>query len=123
MAGMTTMTSSWVPGDSLALRLVLVRHALGVSQREAAARCGLTFGEWQSIEAGRKARGLDEKVAKISDSLGVDRMWLMWGGPLGTGPYPGGPRGGNTAQPVTKEYPGTIPDGFAPLLTPFLRAA
>jgi transcriptional regulator with XRE-family HTH domain len=84
---MSTQTDhGWVPEDTLANRLVLVRRSLGMTQRVAAEKCGLTFGEWQSLEEGRAARGLDVKVARISSALGVDRDWLIWGGPLGGGP-------------------------------------
>lgn len=70
----------WRPEDTLASRLLLVRHELHISQREAAERTGLTFGEWQSMENGAAARGLDRKVSAIASGLGVDRNWLMWGG-------------------------------------------
>lgn len=73
-------TAPWRPGDTLASRLLLVRHELHISQREAAERSGLTFGEWQSMENGAAARGLDRKVSAIAGGLGVDRNWLMWGG-------------------------------------------
>jgi transcriptional regulator with XRE-family HTH domain len=77
---MTTQPAhGWVPEDNLATRLVLVRRQLGLTQRQAAERTGLTFGEWQSMEDGRQARGIDQKVARISLALGVDRDWLMWG--------------------------------------------
>jgi transcriptional regulator with XRE-family HTH domain len=81
---MTVQTDDggWIPQDTLALRLILVRRVLGLSQRAAAAQCDLTFGEWQSMEAGSAARGVAEKVTKISAATGVDRDWLMWGGPL-----------------------------------------
>ena len=79
---MSAMTHGWVPDDTLASRLVLVRRQCGLSQRAAAELCGLTFREWQSLEDGRAARGLDVKVRAISQALGVDRDWLMWGGAL-----------------------------------------
>lgn len=72
----------WIPEDSLALRLFLVRKQLGLSQRQAALKTGVSYGSWQSMEDGRQARGVDTKVAKICAALGVDREWLMWGGPL-----------------------------------------
>lgn len=60
-----------------------------LSQRAAAEQCGLTFGEWQSMELGRAARRLDVKIKQIAMALGVDRDWLMWGGPLdGDSPGP-----------------------------------
>lgn len=71
-----------IPVDTLAARLVLVRRQLGLTQREAAERCGLTFGEWQSMEDGRQARGLNSKIQRIALGLRVNRNWLMWGGPL-----------------------------------------
>lgn len=76
-----------IPRDTLALRVRIAREELGLSQRAAAAQCGLTFGEWQSIEAGREARGLDHKVARIATGLDYDRDWLMWGGPLDDGSH------------------------------------
>ncbi|SID46392.1 Uncharacterised protein [Mycobacteroides abscessus subsp. abscessus] len=82
---MTVMTEAhvgWVPSDSLANRLVLVRQERKLSQRAAADQCGLTFGEWQSMELGRAARRVNVKVRQIAMALGVDRDWLMWGGPL-----------------------------------------
>lgn len=78
----TTQTHGWVPDDNLASRLILVRRQLGLTQRAAAERCGLTFGEWQGLENGLQARGIPSKVARISEALGVDRDWLLWGGAL-----------------------------------------
>ncbi|HEY5985163.1 MAG TPA: helix-turn-helix transcriptional regulator, partial [Streptosporangiaceae bacterium] len=76
---------AWIPADTLAARLVLVRRELKLSQREAAERCGITFGSWQGMEDGeRQVRGLNDKVAAISEALGVDKNWLMWGGALRT---------------------------------------
>lgn len=71
-----------VPRDTLALRVRIAREERGLSQRAAAELCKLTFGEWQSIESGRAARGIDRKIARIAEGLDYDRDWLMWGGPL-----------------------------------------
>lgn len=78
----TQPTERWIPVDSLATRILLVRTTLGLSQREAAARTGIPYGSWQSMEDGRSPRDLPSKIARISITLGVDRDWLMWGGPL-----------------------------------------
>lgn len=59
-----------------------MRAEKGLSQREAAAAIGITQREWQGMEGGRAARHVDQKVAKIAATLGVDRDWLMWGGVL-----------------------------------------
>lgn len=87
---MTIMTEGERPRDTLPLRLVIMRTERGVSQREAALMCGLTYGEWQSIEAGRKAGSLDQKVTRIAKGLRYDRDWIMWGGPLAPNPPDGG---------------------------------
>lgn len=72
----------WVPEDSFALRLAMTRFRLGVSQEEAAKRTGLKASTWATWETGARPRGMDLVVQKISDGLGVDRGWLMFGGPL-----------------------------------------
>lgn len=71
-----------VPEDTLAMRVGVARRERRLSQRAAAEQCGLTFGEWQGIEDGRKVTELDRKVAQIADGLDYDRDWLMWGGPM-----------------------------------------
>lgn len=76
---------------TIANRLVLVRNERGLSQRAAAAMCGITFGEWQGMESGRATRRLDMKVRQIAMALGVDRDWLMWGGALEQEKPPPGP--------------------------------
>lgn len=76
-----------IPEDSFALRLVIIRQVLDLTQAEAAARCGLDDGSWSNWENGTKPRGMDAVVEKIVTALGVDRDWLMWGGPLRTGRF------------------------------------
>jgi transcriptional regulator with XRE-family HTH domain len=105
-----------VPRDTLAVRLIVVRHEMGWSQREAAEHTGVPYGVWQGMESGRETRGLDQHIDKIARVTGYKRDWLMWGGPLGhTGPPPvddpaGGGAGGlvdpgedeTGSDPVTK---------------------
>ena len=76
------LPDGWRPVDSIATRVKLVRDRLGVSQREFALLTGLTYGEVQSLENGAAARHEVDKVAKIAKATGVDREWLLWGGPL-----------------------------------------
>jgi transcriptional regulator with XRE-family HTH domain len=76
-----------IPEDTFGLRLIIVRRALGLSQQEAAERCGLDDGSWSNWESGTKPRGLDEVVRTIAERLHVDRDWLMWGGPLRSGSF------------------------------------
>ena len=106
---MSTQTAhGWVPDDTLANRLVLVRRQVGLSQRAAAERAGLTFGEWQGMEDGRSVRGLDVKVRQVSMALGVDRDWLMWGG--GGGSELGRP-GTLTREDAASESKCALPSG------------
>lgn len=67
---MAPVTERRVPRDTLAVRLKIVRHELGYSQREAAERTGVPFGVWQGMESGRETRNLGEHVAKISAATG-----------------------------------------------------
>lgn len=74
----------YVPVDSVAARVRILRAGLRLDQREAADRCGLTYGEWQGIEDGRAVRDLPRKLLAISRGLAVDGLpvsmdWLMWG--------------------------------------------
>jgi len=91
---MTTVTRihARVPLDTLAGRLVLLRHELGWTQRDAVHETGVPYGVWQGMETGRETRGLDRHVVAIAAASGYDRDWLMWGGALGTpeDPHPGG---------------------------------
>lgn len=71
--------AAWVPETTFASRLVLLRHHLGLTQVEAAAKCGLDDGSWSNWERGGKPRGMDQVVEKIAETFNVDRNWLMWG--------------------------------------------
>lgn len=79
----TQPIEKWIPPDTLAHRVLLVRTSLGLTQRQAAERCGIGFGTWQGMETGRSPHDMAGKISRISMALGVDREWLMWGGPLG----------------------------------------
>lgn len=57
-------------------------HVGNITIREAAARCGLNYATWSNWERGMEPRGLLAVVDKISQGLGVDRDWLLFGGPL-----------------------------------------
>ncbi|QCG77778.1 immunity repressor [Gordonia phage Reyja] len=74
---------------------------MGLTMKQAAERVGtdvITERGWQSIEEGRSPRQLDVKVKRIALALGVDRDWLMWGGPLGNDGGTGGD--GNGPSPI-----------------------
>lgn len=76
---MTAPATKRRPKDTLALRLLGMRHELGLSQREASMRTGVPFGTWQGMESGRSTRDLAKHIQAISSELGYDRDWLMWG--------------------------------------------
>ncbi len=73
----------WVPEDSFATRLLVVRRTRGLSQAEAARRCDLDDGSWSNWENGTMPRDFLSVVTKISNGLGVDPRYLMPG--LSTG--------------------------------------
>lgn len=76
-----------IPEDSFAVRLVVLRKHLGLTQGQAADLCDLDDGSWSNWENGTKPQGMDRIVGKISEALHVDRDWLMWGGGLRTGSF------------------------------------
>lgn len=72
-----------VPEDSYAHRLMLARaHAGHLSIREAAEKCGLNYASWANWERGTRSRTMVEDAEAISEGLGIDRDWLLHGGPL-----------------------------------------
>ena len=90
-------TANWVPGDSFALRLIILRHELGLTQREAAVRCGLDDGSWSNWENGANPRNMAKVVQQIHSATGVYMPWLMWGVmPDGEGSSILSPEGGDT---------------------------
>lgn len=77
-----TTEEPFIPEDTFAVRLVIIRNALHLTQKEAAERCGLDDGSWSNWENGSKPRDMARVIESICSNLGVDRDWLMWGGPL-----------------------------------------
>jgi hypothetical protein len=73
-----------IPPDEFRYRVLLARTHAGLTTREAADLCGTTSASWSNWERGMKPRDLLDVVERISEGLGVDRDWLMWGGPLST---------------------------------------
>lgn len=79
-----------VPLDTVANRLMLSRaHAGHMSIRQAADVTGLGRGSWQNWERGVSTPRVDH-LKVIANALGVDLMWLAFGGPLAA-PQDGGP--------------------------------
>lgn len=76
----------WIPkpptDSTFADRLRLVRwHMGGISQREAAERCGVKRATWSSWEMNpeRSPRNVNEIARRIHDAFGVDLYWLAFG--------------------------------------------
>jgi transcriptional regulator with XRE-family HTH domain len=97
-------TKRAIPADTFAARLMLARaHAGHLSIREAADRCGLGRGAWTNWERGALPVGEGQIVKIISESLGVDRDWLLFGGPLAQ-PERRGPRTITRRRTLNKTY-------------------
>jgi transcriptional regulator with XRE-family HTH domain len=72
-----------VPSDTFDHRLMLARsHAGRLTIQEAAAKCGVTHQSWSNWERGRIPRDKVEVADAIAEGLGIDRDWLLHGGPL-----------------------------------------
>lgn len=81
-----------VPEDTFGVRLAIVRVFAGnLTIQQAAERCGLVDQSWSNWERGSKPRDLLDVANAISEGLGIDRDWLLFGGPLTT-PEPAGRR-------------------------------
>jgi len=100
MLDMSTVTHLHpkIAADTLAARLLLLRHEMGWSQRKAATLTGVPYRVWQGMESGLETRGLDRHVVAIAAASGYDRDWLMWGGPLSDPTSPTTPDAGSVTR-------------------------
>ncbi len=74
-----------IPVDSFGNRLKLARaHAGHLSIREAADLCHIGRGAWTNWERGARPADIIDVSAVVACRLGVDRDWLLFGGPLAT---------------------------------------
>jgi transcriptional regulator with XRE-family HTH domain len=72
-----------IPADTFEARLMLARlHAGRLSIRKAADRCGFGHESWSGWERGRLPQDKAEVARVVSERLGVDLDWLLWGGQL-----------------------------------------
>lgn len=71
-----------IPADQFRYRVLLARLDAGLTTHQAADLCGTNSASWSNWERGVKPRDLLDVVERISAGLGVDRDWLLFGGPL-----------------------------------------
>lgn len=72
-----------VPIDSFAVRLAIIRAALGgLNISAAAAQCGLDDENWRRWEKGQLPRDQGAVARKVAAATGFDYVWIMAGGPL-----------------------------------------
>lgn len=72
-------TSSWVPPDTFADRLLRVRKARKLTVDKAASSAGVSAATWSTWERGAHPRDLLDVVQRVSEGLDVSRDWLLWG--------------------------------------------
>lgn len=74
----------WVPSDTFAARLALIRqHLGGWNVKKAADYCGIDDQSWRNWEAGKgHPRDYEHVCRKIAEATGCDRKWLAAGGTL-----------------------------------------
>lgn len=74
----------WVPADTFAARLAVVRVAMGgLNIKEAATLCQINPESWRRWEDGAFPRNLEDVCWQIHDATRIDFHWLIGGGPLG----------------------------------------
>lgn len=72
-----------IPSDTFSARLVLVRHFAGrLSIEQAASAAGVNPEAWRRWEDGARPRDQVDVATAISEAHGIDRDWLIFGGPL-----------------------------------------
>jgi transcriptional regulator with XRE-family HTH domain len=71
-----------VPADTFSHRLLLARAELHLTIEQAAAKCGLLSQSWGQWERGSTPRDIVDVVEAVVEGLGIDRDWLLYGGPL-----------------------------------------
>jgi transcriptional regulator with XRE-family HTH domain len=71
-----------VPADTFSHRLLLARAEMHLTIEQAAAKCGLLSQSWGQWERGSTPRDRVDVVEAVSEGLGIDRDWLLYGGPL-----------------------------------------
>jgi transcriptional regulator with XRE-family HTH domain len=77
----------WVPEDTFGMRLRILRHELGLTVEDICEQCGVrppTWGKWERGES--EPRGVIRVINTLVEVTGVDREWLLWGGPLAPAP-------------------------------------
>lgn len=100
--GMSAMTIPMpqrrhTPRDTFALRLVCLRHDLGMTQQEIADLVGVKRGAWNTWEDGRMPQRQAEVAKKIADATGYDLRWLLYGGLVSDSP--------TDDDPITGRFP------------------
>ena len=76
----------WIPEDSFAARLALVRvHLGGWNVAKTARFCGIDDQTWRNWEAGGHVRDMEGVCRKIANAVGCSGRWLMVGGQLNSG--------------------------------------
>lgn len=76
---------AWIPTDTFGTRLFIIRKEKRLTVEAIAKLCGIAHPTWTTWENGAKPRDIVTAIEKISAALGVDKQWLMWGGPLTDG--------------------------------------
>jgi transcriptional regulator with XRE-family HTH domain len=71
-----------IPADTLSNRIVLARRLAGLTIEEAAEITGLGKSSWANWENGMRPQRETDVIQTIAEHLGIDRDWLMFGGPL-----------------------------------------
>lgn len=73
------LVEPWIPENTFAARLALVRNRMGWNVKAAADACGLSSVSWRVWEGGARPRRFDVVCDQIVAATGCDPVWLMMG--------------------------------------------
>lgn len=77
---MMRVNPGWVPTDlDFPARLILIRHHMNWTAKEAALACGLPPQSWRNWEHGRQPQNYARVCRLIADRTGADLEWLALG--------------------------------------------
>ncbi|MDX6273063.1 MAG: hypothetical protein QOJ92_273 [Frankiales bacterium] len=79
MSAETAPGGAWVPENTFAMRLAMVRARQKWNCAKAGEACGIDGESWRLYERGRRPFGYEDVCRKIADATGCDFVWLLTG--------------------------------------------
>jgi len=77
--GQAERAPAWVPPDTFASRLRILRDHMHLTVQEIAEKCEVPVPTWRKWEHGASPRGVERHAKRIAERTGVDLWWLLYG--------------------------------------------